>query len=261
MAITVTALSTTPIKGTRIRTVDSLRLGPEGALGDRAFYVVDAGGSMVNGKRLACLQTVVADYRPAEERLGLSFPDGTELNAPVRLGAPVATTFFGDPRAAHELDGPFSAALSEFAGEPLRLVKSGPARSAVDRGAEGTVSLISRGSLQRLADADPDPAHPRLDARRFRMLIEIDGVDAHEEDRWIERELVVGEARLRMRGHVGRCVTTTRGPETGTVDHPTLKLLATYRREEATTEPLAFGVHGEVVHGGAVRVGDPVVLG
>jgi uncharacterized protein YcbX len=254
MAITVTALSTTPVKGTRIRTVDSLALGPEGALGDRAFYVVDARGAMVNAKRLASLQTIVADYRPAEEQLSLSFPDGTEHAGPVRLGAPVATTFFGDPRDAHELDGPFSSALSRFAGEPLRLVRAG---SAVDRGAEGAVSLISRGSLERLAAADSGEA---VDARRFRMLIEIDGVGAHEEDRWIDREIVVGQARLRVRGHVGRCATTTRGPDTGTVDYPTLKLLATYRLDEPTTEPLAFGVHGEVLRGGIVRVGDSVGL-
>jgi uncharacterized protein len=91
------------------------------------------------------------------------------------------------------------------------------------------------------------------------MLIEIDGVDPHAEDDWLERELTVGDARVRIRGHVGRCATTTRGPESGEVDLPTLKLLAAYRRDLDTTEPLAFGVHGEVVHGGTVRVGDPVV--
>jgi uncharacterized protein YcbX len=254
MAITVTALSTTPVKGTRIRTVDSVQLGPEGAVGDRAFYIVDARGAMVNGKRLAILQTVVADYRPDEERLRLTFPDGIELAAPVRLGPPVETTFFGDARDARELDGPLSAALSRYAGQSLRLVRAG---SAVDRGAEGAVSLVSRASLQRLAVADSGEP---VDPRRFRMLIEIDGVDAHVEDRWIDRELVVGEARLRMRGHVGRCVTTTRGPDTGEVDYPTLKLLATYRLDEPTTEPLAFGVHGEVVVGGLVRIGDEVRL-
>jgi uncharacterized protein YcbX len=90
------------------------------------------------------------------------------------------------------------------------------------------------------------------------MLIEVDGVEPHGEDAWIDREITVGEARLRVRGHVGRCATTTRSPDTGEVDYPTLKLLATYRRDLETTEPLAFGVHGEVVRGGTVRLGDPV---
>ena len=49
MAITVTALHTTPIKALRIRAVDSIELGPTGALGDRAFYLVDEDGAMVNG--------------------------------------------------------------------------------------------------------------------------------------------------------------------------------------------------------------------
>jgi uncharacterized protein YcbX len=252
MAITVTALSVTPVKGTRIHAVDSIEIDAEGARGDRAFYVVNEAGAMINAKRAAILQTVTADYSPDEERLSFVMPDGAQVADRVRLGCEAETTFFGTPRPARVLDGPWSDALSELAGEPLRVVRGG---SAVDRGAAGAVSLVSRGSLQRLADAD---CGEPIDPRRFRMLIEIDGVGAHEEDRWVGRELTVGGARVRVRGHVGRCATTTRGPETAKVDYPTLKLLAEYRLDEPTTEPLAFGIHGEVLAGGVVRVGDPV---
>ncbi len=255
MTITVTALSLTPVKGTRIRSVDAIEIGAHGAVGDRVFYVVDAKGAMVNAKRVAVLQAVIADYAPAEDRLTLSLPDGTRASAEVRLGAEVATSFFGDPRAARMLEGPWSAALSELAGEPLRVVRAG---AAVDRGAAGAVSLVSRGSLERLAAQDSGEP---VDPRRFRMLIEIDGVPAHEEDRWVGREIGAGGARLRVCGHVGRCVTTTRGPDTAKVDYPTLKLLAGYRLDEPTTEPLALGVHRAVLAGGTVRVGDTVSLG
>src|SRR5436309_2324702 len=80
-----------------------------------------------------------------------------------------------------------------------------------------------------------------LDARRFRMSIELSGAAAHEEDDWIGREIAVGEARIRLTGHVGRCIITSRHPETGDVDVPTLDLLRDYRGDAQTTEPLAFG--------------------
>ena len=60
------------------------------------------------------------------------------------------------------------------------------------------------------------------------------------------------------RGHVGRCLITTRHPETGVIDVDTLKALATYRRHLGTTEELAFGVYGEVIEPGRVQLGDPV---
>jgi uncharacterized protein YcbX len=256
MTITVRALSITPVKGTRIRRVDSVTLDADGARGDRAFYIVDGSGRLVNGKRFGMLQTVLADYDEAGEQLSLRLPDGDEVSGPVILGPEISTSFFSQPRSARVLQGPWSAALSDVAGQPMRIVHGG---IAADRGREGAISLVSRGSLERLAEAAIEGDSPAtVDARRFRMLIEIDGVGAHEEDRWVGRELTVGAARVRMRGHVGRCATTTRSPDTGTVDLPTLKILADYRLDEPTSEPLAFGVYGEVTEGGVVRVGDPV---
>jgi uncharacterized protein YcbX len=92
------------------------------------------------------------------------------------------------------------------------------------------------------------------------MLIEVDGVHAHEEDGWVGRRIHVGEATLAMHGHVGRCLITSRDPESGEVDLPTLDLLGEYRRDLDSTEPLPFGIYGEVLHGGTVRIGDPVEL-
>jgi len=51
----------------------------------------------------------------------------------------------------------------------------------------------------------------------------VDGVEAHAEDRWVGREARVGEALLRFNGHVGRCLITSRDPDTGKVDwHPSV---------------------------------------
>jgi uncharacterized protein YcbX len=252
VSITVSDLSITAVKGTRVRTVDAIELGPTGARGDRRFFVVDDRGRMVNGKVVAGLQTVIAEWSEDTRELALTFADGTRAAGVVDGGPAVATTFFSVPREAVVPDGPWSDALSEHFGRPLRLVRTD---SAVDRGPDGAVSLISTASVARLAEV---AACDSVDPRRFRMLIEINGVDAHTEDGWVGRRMRVGEAELAFHGHVGRCLITTKDPDTAEPDLPTLELLRSYRGELDTTEPLPFGIHGAVLRGGRVAVGDRV---
>jgi hypothetical protein len=115
------------------------------------------------------------------------------------------------------------------------------------------VSLVSRGSLRRLGEQGGIEPY---DVRRFRMMIEIDGVAAHAEDDWMGQRLQIGSAVLRFDGHVGRCLVTGRDPETGESDMPTLDLLRAYRTDLETTEPLPFGVYGRVLRPGTINVGD-----
>jgi uncharacterized protein YcbX len=252
VAITVSALSITPVKGTRLHTVDEIELGWWGAAGDRRFYVIDDRGRMVNGKVLDGFQSVIAEY--SEPRLRLSLPTGRTIEAAVGDGEHVQTTFFSVPREATLVDGGFSEVLSEHFGRPLRLVQTD---SAVDRGPDGAASLISGASLARLA---AEAGSDGIDARRFRMLIEVDGIDAHAEDAWVGSDVRVGEALVRFAGHVGRCLITSQDPETGRVDLPTLDLLRAYRGAVQSTEPLPFGIYGEVVEPGLVRIGDSVTV-
>jgi uncharacterized protein len=253
----VTGLAITPVKGTQLRLVDELVLRLGGARENRRFYLIDERGRMLNGKQLGDLQTVLADYSDAERRLRLTFPTGQLVEGVVQPGDPVQTRFFSQTRTARLIDGPWSQALSNYLGQPLRLVEAGAQIGAADRGARGgSVSLISRASLARLAEAGGETA---VDWRRFRMLFEIDGVGANAEDRWVGHVVRIGDALVRMNGHVGRCLVTSRHPETGAIDLPTLEILGSYRRDQDTTEPLPFGVYGEVLREGPVRVGDPVL--
>jgi uncharacterized protein len=257
--VVVAGLSYTPVKATRLHTVSRLELGPEGVADNRRFYVVDARDRMVNSKIIGELQTVIADYSAADRRLRLELPDGRVVEDEVRLGDELETRFFSAERTGRLVEGPWSEALSEVAGRPLRLVESCSAGHGVDRGPDGAVSLISRASLARLAAAGG--VESPIDVRRFRMLVEIDGVDAHEEDGWVGgRPVRIGDAVVAFGGHVGRCLITSRDPDSGTVDLPTLDILGDYRGAGAvdTTEPLPFGVWGRVLEPGTVRVGDEV---
>jgi uncharacterized protein len=245
----------TPIKGLRVSRRSELLVGPAGVEENRRFLLLDAAGSMVNGKRFGSLQALTADYSASEERLEIRFPDGTIVGGEPRPGEPRAARFFSATMPVREVDGPWSTALSEFLGVAVTLVRSELDAGAVDRGASGPVSLISQATLARVAAA---AGIESLDGRRFRMLFEVDGIGPHEEDGWLGVPLRIGEAVVTPRGHVGRCLVTTLDPESGVRDVATLDALAGYRRDAGTTEPLACGVYGLVEQPGVVRLGDAV---
>jgi hypothetical protein len=250
----VTGLAVAAVKGLRIQPRDELRLERSGVRENRRFYLVDERGRMVNGKQLGALTTVGVDYDDVGRTLALTFPNDEVVAERVERGPSIETSFFSGRRIATVVPGPFSQALSAHVGQSLRLVEADGQSGAVDRGDRGSVTLISRASLAALARV---AGQERVDERRFRMLIEIDGVDEHAEDAWVGRDAQVGSARVRFTGHVGRCLVTSRDPESGQIDLPTLDLLRSYRETAETTEPLAFGIYGRVLEPGLVRVGDP----
>ena len=251
---TVVRISIAPVKALGLVHPEEVDVGAGGVAGDRRFWLVDEEGRLFNGKRHGPLMRVRPSWDESTRRLALAFPDGTVVDGTVELGEPVAAELYGAPAASRRVVGPWEAALSEFAGRPLTLLRS--EEGTVDRGlGGGTVSLVSRASLERLREEAG--ARAPVDGRRFRMLFEIDGVGAHEEDDWIGAQVEVGGAVLELNGDVGRCVVTSHDPDRGVTDLDTLGALARYRRE-GRTEPLPFGVYGAVAVPGRVRVGDPV---
>jgi uncharacterized protein YcbX len=260
----VRALSVTAVKGTRLRTVGRLVLERGGARGDRRFFVIDERDRMVNSKNVGQLQTVVAEWDEDGRELTLRFlgsaPEGAgeAVSGIVDGGSLVSARFYSGTIEGRVLDGPWSDALSQHVGRTLRLVEALPGEgrgSAIDRGDQGAVSLVGSASLGRLA---AEAEVPGVDARRFRMLVEVDGIAPHAEDAWVGRAVRIGEALVRFEGHVGRCLITSRHPDTGEIDLPTLDVLGFYRLHVDATEPLPFGIYGSVLEEGTVRLGDLV---
>ena len=250
----VARISIAPVKALGLVHPDAVELGRGGVAGDRRFWLLDADGRLMNGKRVGMLVGVRPAWDEATGRLSLAFPGGDLVEGTVELGDEVEPELYGVPHASNRVVGPWEEALSRYAGMSLTLLRS--RNGAVDRGVGGgAVSLVSRASLERLRE-EAGSERP-VDGRRFRMLFEIDGVGAHEEDEWLGARVQVGEAVVAPVGDVGRCAVTTHDPDTGVPDLDTLGVLAGYRRE-GRTEPLPFGVHGAVVAAGRVRVGDPV---
>jgi uncharacterized protein YcbX len=256
--VAVTGLTTTPVKGLRLHRQQSVYLGPDGVAGNRRFFLVRDDGRMVNGKQIGTLAAVIADYDSRRDHLTMTFPGGETVAGTIAIGGEIDAAFLSRRVEGHLVRGPWAAALSEFTGHPLRIVQADPGSGAVDRGAAGTVSLISRASVQALSQRADGGAG--IDSRRFRMLIEVGGTGAHQEDGWVGREVMIGASLVTIHGHVGRCLVTGQNPETGIADTPTLDLLRSYRSGLETTEPLAFGVYGEVLEPGLVALGDTVRL-
>jgi uncharacterized protein len=254
--VTVTRISIAPIKALGLVFPREVQLDHHGAAGDRRFWLTDADGRLFNNKRLGPLALISPAWDERSGLLELTFPDGRVVSGTIELGAETEATLYGEAFPSRPVHGPWQEALSEFAGEALRLYWAPD--GATDRGTSGgAASLVSTASLRRLGEASG--AGGILDGRRFRMLIEIDGVAAHEEDTWIGRRAQAGQAELLSHGDIGRCVVTSHDPDTGVTDLDTLGALARYRRE-GQTEPLPFGIYGEVVAPGRVRLGDPVIV-
>jgi uncharacterized protein YcbX len=247
----------TPVKGLGLVYPSEVDLAAAGVPGNRRFFLVDERLQMVNGKRLGKLVQISAELDDAENRLTLSMPDGTRVSGVVEMGEPVDTTFLGRPRPGRLVLGPWSAALSGWAKQPLQLVAPAAGLVGVDRGVPGGVSVASLASLEPLAHV---LGVDRVDRARFRMLFWVDGLDPHAEDGWVGRKVQLGDAVVTVHGHVGRCVVTSQNPATGQPDLDTLGGLKAYRDPAATTAPLALGVWGEVVRPGRVRLGDTVGL-
>lgn len=249
----VVRISVAPVKSLGLVHPDEVMLEPGGVVGNRRFWLRDEEGRLYAGKRDGSLLAIRPAWDEQTKRLALTFPDGRVVDGVVELGDEIdAGMYPWHTVASRRVRGPWEAAISDYVGRPLELLWAGG--GAVDRSPRGgTVSVVSRASLERLRREAG--IGEEIDGRRFRMLFEIDGVDEHEEDAWIGTEIRIGEATVVVNGDVGRCVITSRDPDSGVVDLPTLATLAAYRRE-GTAEPLPFGVYGSVRLPGRVGVGD-----
>jgi uncharacterized protein YcbX len=251
---TVSRLSIAPVKSMALVHPDEIDLQPWGAVGNRVFHWVDPDGRLVGGAQLGTLVQVRACHEAATDVLTLTFPDGSVATGPGDdLGDAIVTDFWGRPAPSHHVRGPFSQMVSAFLGRPLLLARSDEPGAANDADA---ASILSTASVAELA-ARSGSELPR-DARRFRMLIEVDGCEhAHEEDEWMGRRVRVGDAVVRVTEPVPRCAFTTYDPGSGHRDFRTLHAIKDYRGVRAGRY-IDFGVLAEVLQPGMIRLADPM---
>lgn len=249
----VSRISIAPVRGLGLEHPTSVELGPTGVLEDRRFFLADQGGRLVDGLRLGFLVQILAHTDREGRTLRLEFPDGRVVEGDVEVAEPVHTVVYNRIAEGHAVVGPWAAAIATFIGRPVTLVRCDRPGGTRTKNA---VSLVSDGSLRELgAQAGVDD----VDGRRFRMLFELEDATAHEEDRWIGRDVEVGTARLSITHPDARCAITTHDPDTGEADLDTLRTIIRYRGLR-DGKKIDFGVLGEVAAPGRVSVGDEVRL-
>jgi len=192
---------------------------------------------LMRDEKLARLQT-----RFDVESGVLSIAEGGQ----VLLRAPMS-----DPEERRLVAEFFTNFLGDAVNRPLRVVSApghafADARRRPNATTDKYVSLINRASIEALEAAIGVPVDPI----RFRANTYFGGASAWCEQDWIDSEINLGAARLRVISPITRCAATQVNPVTAERD---LDIVTALGRTFGHTN---MGVYAEVVAGGEMSVGD-----
>lgn len=193
---------------------------------------------LARDEALAALKTSV---NPAGTELTLSAPDGRRIVADI-----------DDDASLDALSDFLQAYLGGRLQGPPRLVRSASHRftdvSVVSPAMMSSVSLINLASLSELEQA----MGRTLDPLRFRANIYFDGGKAWEEHDWLDRDITLGEIRMRVVKRIQRCPATNVDPATGVRDLEVPQALAdSFGHRD-------MGVYAQILRGGVLRPHDKI---
>lgn len=192
----VTRISLFPIKSLDGFEAEAARILPSGAIeNDRRFALQDSQGKYINGKRVAAIHCVRAQFDPASLEVTLS----AERAESEKFSLP-------------ENSNGLSDWATQVLEQPCQLVENATAGMPDDTDAPGP-TLISTQSLEEIADWFDVP----LDEcrRRLRTNVEIDAPEPFWEDRLVGQQFSVGAVPFFATGVCQRCVVPTRDSRTG----------------------------------------------
>lgn len=223
----VASLHRYPVKSLLGETLPELDLDERGVVGDR-LWSVRADGKIGSGKttrRFTALEGLLdlrSWYDDGRARIG--FPDGGVWAA-------------DDPQAAER--------VSAHLGRPVTLAPE----TDVSHYDDGPVSLITLGSVAAVTEARGEAVDPA----RFRANLVLDPPVAYREEEWLDRELRIGTAVLRVVMRSPRCVMVNMCTADLPAQPGNLALIG--RINDGN-----LGVIARVVRPGRIRAGDDVVV-
>lgn len=259
----LSAIHIYPIKSTAGLDLRSAHIEPRGFRDDRRWMIVDANDRFLTGRQLA--RMVLIRATPEGDGLLLDAPAMPTLRVakPLADAQRVSVVVWDDIVDAARADGAAEAWLSEFLGQPVRLVamdgasfRTAESRPGVDA---SDVSFADAYPFLVISQASLDGLNTKLTApigmKRFRPNLVVSGCEPHAEDGW--RRVRIGAVRFDVVKTCTRCAFTTVDPERGERDPrgEPLRTLKTYRRTE---DGITFGMNLIARGEGVVRVGDRV---
>jgi uncharacterized protein YcbX len=251
----VAALHVYPVKSCAGVALARAPLEATGLAHDRQWMVVRPGGRFVTQRELPRLALIGVALEA--DALVLAAPGRPALRHPLATPAqPRAVVLWRDACTGLDQGEEVARWLSEFIGEPLRLVAFDAAqRRVVDPHYTGSTDFVTQFAdgypLLVIGAASLEDLNARLPVRlpinRFRPNLVLGGVPAYAEDRI--HELHAPGIRLRLVKPCTRCSITATDQARGVVDgDEPLHTLHGYRWDR-TLHGIAFGQNAVVVAG------------
>ncbi len=149
----------------------------------------------------------------------------------------------------------FFAGMFDLHGEKQPVVAVGGENRFTDISvlSETMMNAVSIINLNSVRDMEARTG-AKIDPLRFRANIYIDGLPAHQELDMLDKEIVIGGARLRLLRRTSRCAATEVNPDTAERDLTVPRMLMEHLGHAD------MGVYAEVLEGGPIAPGTTVTL-
>lgn len=240
-----------PVKGLSPEPLHQVALSPGRSLPvDRMFALARPGG-VVDPERPRWARKSNFLCLMLDEQLAMvrtEFDDATRRLTVWQDGAPVLAADVDTADGRRSIEGFFHHLVGSNLPAPPRFVaaEDGEFMDSQDR----TVSLLNLATVRSMEKRWGQ----RLDLRRFRANLVVDGLDAWAEHQWIGATLAIGATRLYVDRRNPRCAATNVDPATGLRDRDIPRALM----DSFGHRDLGLNLHVRV--GGQVRVGDEIGL-
>ena len=251
MSITIEKICRYPVKGLNAESLQSIQLSVGQTIKDDRRFAIAHGSTEFDPNDPHWLPKNSFIMLAKNERLA-------QLEAHFDSDDQILTIFRGGKQVTRgktcdimgqTLIGQFFASFmaGEARGTPRLVEAPGFSFSDTPKKVLSIVNLASIRDLERVVRQDVDPL-------RFRANIYIDGLAPWQERSWIDQEIMLGSARLRVRSEIERCAATNVDPKTAERD---LNIPLTLRKG---FRHMNMGIYAEVVADGEVAEGDSVTL-
>lgn len=239
-----------PVKGLPPEALDGVELTRgQGIPSDRRFAVAHGRSEidLDNPRWVPRRNFLVVAFSPALAAMRCSFA-GNGSSVSLQTGSATVTADLTSDQGRRTLAATLGDYVAESQPGPYTVVEV-PGASLTDSPRKA-VSILNRSSLRDLEQRTGE----RIDIRRFRGNLWIDGAQPWEELNWVGGSIRAGAATLDVVERIERCAATTANPETG---KPDLKIPRILKDLYGHVD---FGVLAEVRIGGFVKPGDGVTM-